>query len=1016
MLFGALIYFLLIVVFGYSLSTNIENNVEYMIFWMLYIATIFTITILIGSFFMSLSLKDLSGMPGERGIMGENGKIGKAGFCDIDCRDDIGYDIIINAIKNRLIEEESMKRGKFIDENQRKINDHIRFYNNMNLSMDEIKVKLTTKYNTKENEDTKKKYNELIKDSEYIENVINGNYIDTDIDFEINNTYIKEKIKTILNSTNFRDMVSYRGPMKLIEYIKDLWLIWIKLIYDASNINYFTSVGAENDFEWTKDNPFNEIKKYDVFSWGLSNKSRPRCVNVQEKYEKNIEFVKEGFNEVNKNISIKQNRTLKKQAIKDDMRKKMEAFEDYTKIKKPKVKGIAHPDNKARLKIMRTNDYYFTYDDTGTTMKEQIRSYRPYSKKHNGDIYRPLGDIIIGPSKDNANDGSKLIFSDKYDDESRTFEKKGKIEGPNRDTILVAGDIKEPERYETIWHDLQKKMTRHWTCKLCKKNPRHSYYRGIAHRPICPKGYTSLGDVYTSQDNQSPMLKKSTDQFGTYEPITGYHPVCIPSNCVEVIKDKNPQIIWDTYRSQRPAFGSGSSNWYKYVVDNAQIFSFTPNIGKQEFVKGTHENSYNLSRLWLEKNNVRGKTDSERAVKDSYKEDEYYQRLNQGEQDLEIQEDFAAALALLANPLFLAAGAAIITLVKGLEKPLMFRPYMYRIKEECIIKNNDVNLGGDDYKWPSILKDDKTGEPNEDKTVFFIPEDEEVKLVEYIPIPKIITDNPSQKKIIIELRKLQNYFQQKEKINKLFSKDSQYKQYYINIFTNLNDNIISYLNPNTYEYQEEDYPLFYFLTEYIGLLSSLPSLLEYDELKTEKNEIYNLYTEIMQPINEKKINNLKLKLGLGWKGIPRFDQEDEDYSMHHFFYIDNIGNCYSKNKDNQLTNISLYFNKIKSPDIYSIKTLINMKFKYIGLNYIDNTNIYNTKYKYNVPSEEDIDFHFKLRMTGNNTDEIIIKHGNEKYKDYLLIYNTDDEIFKFMKEKDIKKIHNKTYQINYNNE
>ena len=147
MLFGALTYIFIIIIFGYSLSNKIEGNIEYMIFWMLYISTIFTISILVSSFFMSLTLKDLKGMPGERGEMGEPGEKGDSGACEINCRDEIGYKIIMNAIKNRLKELESTKKGEGnFTELQRKINDYIKYNSNMSLSVTEIIDKIKNKY------------------------------------------------------------------------------------------------------------------------------------------------------------------------------------------------------------------------------------------------------------------------------------------------------------------------------------------------------------------------------------------------------------------------------------------------------------------------------------------------------------------------------------------------------------------------------------------------------------------------------------------------------------------------------------------------------------------------------------------------------------------------------------------------------------------------------------------------------------------------------------------------------
>jgi len=1006
MLFGSLTYFLIVVIFGYSLSNNIEGNIEYMIFWMLYIATILTLSILASSFFMSLTLKDLKGIPGERGEIGDSGGRGETGECEINCRDKIGYNIIINAIKDRLKEFEAMKSGKTpLSPLKRKINDHIRYYDNMNLTSDEILEKLKTKYkvelkpNNKDNKEVKVYINKS-----YISKVLSDDIIEK-FDFELNNSYIKEKVKTILDSDEFRDMAAYRGPLKLIEYVKDLWLEWVELIYNASNLKYFTTVGAENDFEWVKDNPFNEIKKYDVFNWGLSNKTRPRVINVKEKYKKKVELGKE-------------------------------AFEDYTNLKNPKVVGRAHPDNKARLKIMRTNNYYFTYDDRDTTMMEQIRSYRPYSQFHNGDRYYPLGDVVVGPSKDNADDGDELIFSDSYDNKKKTIKKKGKTEGPNRDTILVAGDVKKPTRYETIWYDLQKKMARHWTCRMCKKQPRSSYYRGIAHHPICPTGYTSLGDIYTSQDNQTEELKKRTNKHGSYEPILKNHPVCIPTNCVEVIEEKDPQIIWDTYRSQRPAHGSGSSNWFKYVVDNAQIYSLTPNTGKKGFVKATHENSYNLSKLWLEDSKTKKhKLVTEWASKDSHLKDDYLKNLEEQEKDQEekllkeqeqeqeqeqneARENFQGVELLIMG---------IIALAKGLEKPLMLRPYMYRIKDECIIKDDgNINLNGDDYKWPSILKEDKTGypgnkkqhKPAEDATIFFIPENEEEQIIE--SIPKHIDSKVGT--ALVELKKLEIYLNDIDKLNKFFEKNNFYRKYHIDTIEKNNIMLYEILEDQTYEYKDEDYSYFYFITEYISFLSSLPSLNRYNTIKEQRDRIHTVYRKIIDPINEEKLNNLKLKLGLGWKGMPRFDTKGKDYSMHHFFYIDNEGYCIHITSDNTLS-IKLKFKKVINPDIYTLKieksTIHDYLNKYLGISNNDITqNLIKKTYLSDKDESNDYDinnFYFKLKLTGNKTDEIIIKPYSDVYKDYLLTYNNNNDKFKFILKKDIKANNDYKFEIKYYN-
>ena len=53
--------------------------------------------------------------------------------------------------------------------------------------------------------------------------------------------------------------------MLITNYLKDIWKIWIDLIYNAGGAKYFEMLGGEMEFEWLNENPYTEIKKYDVF-------------------------------------------------------------------------------------------------------------------------------------------------------------------------------------------------------------------------------------------------------------------------------------------------------------------------------------------------------------------------------------------------------------------------------------------------------------------------------------------------------------------------------------------------------------------------------------------------------------------------------------------------------------------------------------------------------------------------------------------------------------------------------
>jgi hypothetical protein len=92
---------------------------------------------------------------------------------------------------------------------------------------------------------------------------------------KLNNIYIKQRIKQMCNSKEYNEYSPYRGPNDLIKYLSDTWRTWVSNIYKAGGRQYFESVGAENEWKWVKDNPFNEIKKYDIFYWGMGKGYRP---------------------------------------------------------------------------------------------------------------------------------------------------------------------------------------------------------------------------------------------------------------------------------------------------------------------------------------------------------------------------------------------------------------------------------------------------------------------------------------------------------------------------------------------------------------------------------------------------------------------------------------------------------------------------------------------------------------------------------------------------------------------
>lgn len=213
--------------------------------------------------------------------------------------------------------------------------------------------------------------------------------LDIEKNIKFQNIYLKQKIKSICSSPEYRDFAPYKGADKLNEYLIEIWKKWIKLIYDAGGRKYFESIGAEMEWEWTEYNPFDEIKKYDIFYWGLGKEYRP--VIKEECYV-------QGENGLPTNIN-----------------------------------GIIKIVNSNNLtKIIDLNSEY------------QGSIWRPNSITYKSISYYPIGDILIGPNRKNETIRENITY------DSITLPQT--INTSNKTAILVSGEyVLPPIDYQLIW-------------------------------------------------------------------------------------------------------------------------------------------------------------------------------------------------------------------------------------------------------------------------------------------------------------------------------------------------------------------------------------------------------------------------------------------------------------------------------------------------------------------------------------------------------------------------------------
>lgn len=294
-------------------------------------------------------------------------------------------------------------------------------------------------------------------------------------EIKFDNIYIRSKIKQMCGSDEFKQLAPYNGPKNLIKYIKDIWKIWFDKLYAAGGIQYFENIAAETEFEWNTDNPFSEIKKYDVFYWGLGKQYRPKIVD------------------------------------------KCYDSKDGVTINTDVPSSVLYASQTNLFELLGSYDKLFFYRAKQFTYK--------------GAVYYPVGDLVIGPNSTNHDiiidrKVGQTVFHTSGGDNSEI------AKGPNRESIIVTGDVLGPINYNLIWNN-----DTFWIW-----------------RPIAPVGYISLGDVVTL--NASPPLK------GDKAPIK-----CVMQSLTKTATP-NGNVFWSDPKSNIMMLGFKPNDTGEYVPAN----------------------------------------------------------------------------------------------------------------------------------------------------------------------------------------------------------------------------------------------------------------------------------------------------------------------------------------------------------------------------------------------------------------------------------------------------------------
>ena len=312
--------------------------------------------------------------------------------------------------------------------------------------------------------------------------------------------YLNEKIQKMAGSRQYQVIVANlsnenKNIENIVNYLKSIWKEWFDLLYNATNPQgkWFEDEYGDENYEWVGNNPFDEIKKYDIYYWGITRDFRP---------------------------------------LKAELCRSTSTYENS---KFPKHNYKQEP----RLKIIETNDYKFIATDRKSGAYYDASWWRPKYTTFNNETYYPVGDVVIrqhGIVKGGDTQVGDMKFGQRHGN------------GPDMKTILVAGDVKDPIRKDTlVWHG-------------------SSYWFG-SYKYVCPNDYIDMGNIVVSnrRDRNSTINDKIK---------------CVPKDCVEPINNdgnglwehaRRWQFVINNYWQKAKPSGGNGYNLFR-TQNSAQPF------------------------------------------------------------------------------------------------------------------------------------------------------------------------------------------------------------------------------------------------------------------------------------------------------------------------------------------------------------------------------------------------------------------------------------------------------------
>jgi len=212
---------------GFNISSSIEIQGNYIIFWIMYLITVVSFFTMGFSIYFYYSIEKKKGPPGKQGLTGPKGEDGDKGKCDANCDQGFCYKNIYNAILSKV--------------------------NHLSRNDQSSSVTNTIKIN---NMFIKNKIKEMCESDEY----------EALKEYKPSKDIIDKLVELWAGKKNsdgeWSDDENDKG--------------WVDHLYEQGTHIYFENMGAHHEFDWNDDkNPWDEIMLSDYYYMGLNDPDDP---------------------------------------------------------------------------------------------------------------------------------------------------------------------------------------------------------------------------------------------------------------------------------------------------------------------------------------------------------------------------------------------------------------------------------------------------------------------------------------------------------------------------------------------------------------------------------------------------------------------------------------------------------------------------------------------------------------------------------------------------------------------